>query len=1568
MKKFSFLIICILLFQVFSACYLSAKDNNAYFLFKETSSVVDRVNEELSDTADENKLQKIKGEISDIPDLSITTNYDDDPLKPDLYIYCENEFNPKSLRVIPYITTYDSYKVDWGDKTTVIEGSFKTISETTHKYISGKYSLVFSVLYNGTWYSKSYSIFAGQPPGITILYDVRGPICAGDSVKFRFIANNVKGTKYKVTFSDLKKDSILNFDDKNPLPESITYVYEKTSCGKSYVADKKTYPNAFGVNVLAQNDCGTTPATAGPIYVSSKPEPKQGRVLKKCVNQEFIITNTTEAKTSPDGENPSCITAYKRIWKIFKFDGSNIEAVEGVDFTLRASSLGTSNSIDPLDPDLWFSGTTNLNITFLKYGKYELRLLLANPCFVDFASQVVYIEPSIVASFSESYEKNDCEDMLVTLKNTTNINPDVFFDQPSFKWSVSPAGNYYTGGTNEFSNEPKFNFKISGTYVVTLSYSGSSCVNVSAKKSFTVQGLPIVKINKMDACLNDDSVNIMATATINTYGLKIDKYYWKITDVSGTLLAEDTIDKPVFSIHNTGKYFVYLDVSTSCGTTSANSTFLIEPEPTIQKINDIKVCENELVSRINFNVTNSSQGVRWINDNISIGLNNSDTLPKGQEFITSFVAKNPGNDTIKAKITVFPLNVGCQGEPESFIITVLPSKVKTNFDSITVCQGEVIDSLEVTYNGKRNNPTATYQWYSYKENFTNALSGETNSTFLPLTQQSNNYFCKVTPQNGCKAINSDTLKLIVHPTPHIMNYNLKINTGDSLILIPQNGDTSGGITNSIPTGTKYSWTISNVIPTGSVTGYTTDSIQHDSIAQLLFNLTLENAKIIYKVVPSTTLCIGDTFTVTVAVVPPIYADVDSVNIKCFGENNGIIRVTNIVGIMGTDKPVVICKRLSDDQEFPGEIQNEYATFENLKPGRYEITIIDKDGLGIPFVDSIDVFEPELIQLTIPQKRNLTCFGQNDGEISLDIVKRVLGSNEYEKRWYYSSDSITWSQYVDNVFDPFYIKNLKRGYYYFKVTDINGCTDSTAVISINEPSQFWLTADVTDAYDCNNTNSGIIQIRDFGGGTTTSIDDYKFSLTNNSVTSNNLTINELRNKLTSLSPGTYDITMTDKLNCNALKKTFKIIRPDTLGVEFSSVLNFDCLNNSISQVNNVVVSGGVPFINTVTGERYYNIEWKIGNNVVGTGTTFETTTSGELIYLSVTDQRSCTFTGNTSFKSVVPKLTWKDSLIDCNTHKYRFTAIIRNDLTQNYTFKWKFGNVEKITTAPILDYVFPDIGNYNVQLIISRKDGICDYPLFKQILVESSPNLNITEVNGGTWDEVKKEVRFCKGETVRIKVDGANTYYWGIDGSTDDFVTITEQGDYFVEGKSASGCSSTLEFKALNNIYNYTIITDKDNPEKNNEVLLNFNNTTVNFWTQYVAGSSYAWDFGDGSSQFLGFKSTHKFNVSSKNYYDVLLQVTNPDGCNEEATKRIWFEVDNLSNTITPNGDGINDVFMAGWKIQVFNRNGLLLYDGTGGWDGTHNGKPVSSDTYFYILTYSSTESAKTKAGYITVIR
>lgn len=76
----------------------------------------------------------------------------------------------------------------------------------------------------------------------------------------------------------------------------------------------------------------------------------------------------------------------------------------------------------------------------------------------------------------------------------------------------------------------------------------------------------------------------------------------------------------------------------------------------------------------------------------------------------------------------------------------------------------------------------------------------------------------------------------------------------------------------------------------------------------------------------------------------------------------------------------------------------------------------------------------------------------------------------------------------------------------------------------------------------------------------------------------------------------------------------------------------------------------------------------------------------------------------------------------------------------------------------------------------------------------------------------------------------------------------------------------------------------------------------------------------------------------------------------------------VPQVFTPNGDGTNDHFMKGMHVIIFDRLGIIIFEGNDGWDGTRKGKPAPPDTYFYLLDYDDDGVISKKKGYITLMR
>jgi gliding motility-associated-like protein len=85
----------------------------------------------------------------------------------------------------------------------------------------------------------------------------------------------------------------------------------------------------------------------------------------------------------------------------------------------------------------------------------------------------------------------------------------------------------------------------------------------------------------------------------------------------------------------------------------------------------------------------------------------------------------------------------------------------------------------------------------------------------------------------------------------------------------------------------------------------------------------------------------------------------------------------------------------------------------------------------------------------------------------------------------------------------------------------------------------------------------------------------------------------------------------------------------------------------------------------------------------------------------------------------------------------------------------------------------------------------------------------------------------------------------------------------------------------------------------------------------------------------------------------------------------------IPNTFTPNGDAYNDTWVVGnmelypnAMVKIFNKWGNELYTSNGiyvPWDGTHNGSPLPSDVYYYIIELNNDDDNK-YTGNVTIVR
>lgn len=590
----------------------------------------------------------------------------------------------------------------------------------------------------------------------------------------------------------------------------------------------------------------------------------------------------------------------------------------------------------------------------------------------------------------------------------------------------------------------------------------------------------------------------------------------------------------------------------------------------------------------------------------------------------------------------------------------------------------------------------------------------------------------------------------------------------------------------------------------------------------------------------------------------------------------------------------------------GFVPSTSTSLVGLGPGTYTITV--EDAAGCRQSDNYIITEPTDVTLTTNFENDIKCFGAANGEI--DMVATGGSATTYSWTW-------NGNPYPGSTG---HLVGLSPGTYVVTVSDPNICVAKTLPpFTITQPAApLTATSNVSQVYDCVNPTVGSIDITPSGG-----TPPYSYAWSNTATTQD----------LVNVPSGNYTVTVTDANGCQ-LSLPFTIIQPLPITINVNFTDEFDCASKTAYKRSVATVTGGF---------APYLLTWSRGAASGALNDIMTTSQSGS-VNLHVVDAKGCQADYTYNLDVVKPEL--QSVLMDCRRFMWEFTAIDPNANGQFYSYNWDFGDGTTSTNQKV-QHSYANPGTYNVMLTMSS--AACPAIVYRRtVVVEPLARLSL----GNT-------VRLCEGDSVTQRVIGGTfTKLWS-NYSTKDSIVIKQQGDYSVICTSPNGCKDTLNFTVLTDVFNYVIQTDR------NELTLDGNPLTM--WTLQTTPSQYSWDFGDGTFG-NGNPITHAYNIVKDGAIEIKLSVTNPYGCTETATKRMWVVNNSLANTFTPNGDGINDVFMPGWNLKVYNRNGILVFEGNQGWDGKYKGQLVSKDTYYYVMDYVTETGTKFKDGYVMVVR
>ena len=339
----------------------------------------------------------------------------------------------------------------------------------------------------------------------------------------------------------------------------------------------------------------------------------------------------------------------------------------------------------------------------------------------------------------------------------------------------------------------------------------------------------------------------------------------------------------------------------------------------------------------------------------------------------------------------------------------------------------------------------------------------------------------------------------------------------------------------------------------------------------------------------------------------------------------------------------------------------------------------------------------------------------------------------------------------------------------------------------------------------------------------------------------------------------------------------------------------------------------------------------------------------IYYVEGVSEYGCTsiFTFEASYYQAVNAFI-KSTQISCFDFEFSVAGLTDEDEKDILSYYWEFGD-GAIAGTQTVRHTYGSFGLYIVKLRVKTLSD-CEIWFETTVNVSGIPDI-----------QLDKEAIFCEGDSIVVYATGAQTYEWS-NGSKEDFTVIKSAGNYSVTGFSGTNCMNILNFHAkYYQPIEYNVFSDNESVSKTSP--------SIYLWIEgNEPPADCKWTFPNGdvlygqSARYI----FHEEDISTNEYLIVDIELINPNGCKVQLSKRVNALLEDIPNTFVPN---IGRTFLPGRRLQIYNKNGILLYEGKDGWDGTYNGSLVKNDTYYYIIQYyMPNNKEKIEKGFVTVIR